>query len=91
MSVFTAGIFKETLKRLGIYSNVFGSARSFIAYVLKGKSAEVRRKRIGPSAIASGASELCVRCYTRHRGATCCDDGESVVATTTQCSVEQRV
>ena len=31
VSVFTAGIFKETLKRLDIYSNVFGSARSFIA------------------------------------------------------------
>ena len=31
VSDFTAGIFKETLKRLDIYSNFFVSARSFIA------------------------------------------------------------
>ena len=90
MSDFTAGIFKETLKCLDIYSNFFFCAQ-FYCYVLKKKGAEARRKRIGPLAIASGTSELFVSCYTRHRGATCCDGGESVVVTTTQCSVEQRV
>ena len=58
VSVFTAGIFKETLKRLDIYSNFFCFCAQFYCYILKGKGAEARRKRIGPLAIASGASEF---------------------------------